>query len=305
MRHYLGSHIVQAVLTVVGISTLLFFVLRLSGDPVSLLLPLDAPPEARAVLRHELGLDASLAVQYGRFLAKLATVDFGESLRLRAPALQLVLNRLPATLTLSLTGMALAVVCGFPAGLLAAARPRSMASALAMLLAVLGQAMPVFWSGVVLILIFSVNLGWLPAFGAGDWKHLVLPAIALAGWPMARIARMVRVGMVETLQEEYIRTAWAKGLVEPVVVLKHAGSNTLISVLSVVGVELGVMLGGAIVTESIFSWPGVGRQLMEAVLARDYPLVQATVFVVAILVLVINFLVDVAYAWADPRVRVA
>jgi len=305
MRHYLGSHIVQAVLTVVGISTLLFFVLRLSGDPVSLLLPLDAPPEARAVLRHELGLDASLAVQYGRFLAKLATVDFGESLRLRAPALQLVLNRLPATLTLSLTGMALAVVCGFPAGLLAAARPRSIASALAMLVAVLGQAMPVFWSGVVLILIFSVNLGWLPAFGAGDWKHLVLPAIALAGWPMARIARMVRVGMVETLQEEYIRTAWAKGLVEPVVVLKHAGSNTLISVLSVVGVELGVMLGGAIVTESIFSWPGVGRQLMEAVLARDYPLVQATVFVVAILVLVINFLVDVAYAWADPRVRVA
>ena len=305
MRHYLGSHIVQAFLTVVGISTLLFFVLRLSGDPVSLLLPLDAPPEARAVLRHELGLDASLAVQYGRFLAKLATVDFGESLRLRAPALQLVLNRLPATLTLSLTGMALAVVCGFPAGLLAAARPRSIASALAMLVAVLGQAMPVFWSGVVLILIFSVNLGWLPAFGAGDWKHLVLPAIALAGWPMARIARMVRVGMVETLQEEYIRTAWAKGLVEPVVVLKHAGSNTLISVLSVVGVELGVMLGGAIVTESIFSWPGVGRQLMEAVLARDYPLVQATVFVVAILVLVINFLVDVAYAWADPRVRVA
>lgn len=305
MRHYLGSHIVQAILTLLGISTLLFFVLRLSGDPVSLLLPLDAPPEARAVLRHELGLDASLAVQYWRFLAKLATVDFGESLRLRAPALQLVLDRLPATLTLSLTGMALAVVCGFPAGLLAAARPHSLVSALAMLLAVLGQAMPVFWSGVVLILVFSVNLGWLPAFGAGDWKHLVLPAIALAGWPMARIARLVRIGMVEVLQEEYIRTAWAKGLVEPAVVLKHAGSNTLISVLSVVGVELGVMLGGAIVTESIFSWPGVGRQLMEAVLARDYPLVQATVFVVAILVLVINFLVDVAYAWADPRIRVA
>ena len=286
-----------------GISTLLFFVMRLSGDPVSLLMPLDAPPEARAALRRELGLDASLAVQYVRFVKRLVVFDFGDSLRLRQSALQLVLDRLPATLWLSLASMGLALGVGFGSGVFAAVRPSSWLGSLTMLLSGLGQAMPVFWSGTLLLLIFSVQLRWLPAFGAGDWRHLVLPAVALAGWPMARIARLTRVAMVETLQHDYIRTAHAKGMVERVVVLKHAAANTLISIFTVVGVELGVMLGGAIVTETIFSWPGLGRQLMEAVLARDYPLVQATVFVVALLVLTINLVVDVAYAWADPRIR--
>ena len=286
-----------------GISTLLFFVLRLSGDPVSLLLPLDAPPEARDALRRELGLDASLGVQYVSFVKRLLVFDFGDSLRLRRSALELVLSRLPATLWLSLASIVLAVGCGFLAGVLAAIRPSSWLSSVVMLCAGLGQAMPVFWSGTLLLLVFSVHLRWLPAFGAGDWRHLILPAIALAGWPMARIARLTRVAMVETLQNDYIRTAYAKGIVERVIVFKHAAANTLISILTVIGVELGVMLGGAIVTETIFSWPGLGRQLMEAVLARDYPLVQATVFVVALLVLAINLVVDVAYAWADPRIR--
>ena len=286
-----------------GISTLLFFVLRLSGDPVSLLLPLDAPPEARAALRRELGFDASISVQYVRFVKRLVAFDFGDSLRLRQSALQLVLDRLPATLWLSLISMGLALSVGFASGVLAAVRPSSWFGSLMMLLSGLGQAMPVFWSGTLLLLLFSVQLRWFPAFGAGDWRHFVLPAVALAGWPMARIARLTRVAMVETLQLDYIRTAHAKGIIERVVVLKHAAANTLISILTIIGVELGVMLGGAIVTETIFSWPGLGRQLMEAVLARDYPLVQATVFVVALLVLAINLMVDVAYAWADPRIR--
>ena len=286
-----------------GISTLLFFVLRLSGDPVSLLLPLEAPAEARESLRRELGLDASFGVQYVRFVKRLVVLDFGDSLRLRQSALHLVLTRLPATLWLSLASMGLAIGVGFTSGVLAAIRPSSWLGRIMMLLSGLGQAMPVFWSGTLLLLVFSVHLRWLPAFGAGDWRHLVLPAVALAGWPMARIARLTRVAMAETLQNDYIRTAHAKGIVERVVVLKHAAANTLISILTIVGVELGVMLGGAIVTETIFSWPGLGRQLMEAVLARDYPLVQATVFVVALLVLAINLVVDVAYAWADPRIR--
>jgi ABC-type dipeptide/oligopeptide/nickel transport system permease component len=305
MRQYLGSRLWQSLLTVVGISTLLFFVLRLSGDPVTLLLPLDAPPEARQALRRDLGLDAPLGVQYLRFVSRLARLDFGESLRLRQSALDLVLARLPATLTLALTAMKIAIVCGLAAGILAAARPRNPLSSAVMLLSGLGQAMPVFWSGTLLLLVFAVHLRWLPAFGADDWHHLVLPAIALAGWPMARIARLTRVAMAEALEQDYIRTAYAKGIVERVIVFKHAAANTLISILTVIGVELGIMLGGAIVTETIFSWPGLGRQLMEAVLARDYPLVQATVFVVALMVLAINLLVDVAYAWADPRVRLA
>jgi peptide/nickel transport system permease protein len=299
----LRSRFWQSLLTIVGISTLLFFVLRLSGDPVSLLLPLEAPPEAREALRRELGLDASFGVQYLRFVKRLLVLDFGDSLRLRQSALELVLTRLPATLWLSLASMALAIGVGFASGVLAAVRPASWLGRIMMLLSGLGQAMPVFWSGTLLLLVFSVHLRWLPAFGAGDWRHLVLPAVALAGWPMARIARLTRVAMAETLQNDYIRTAHAKGIGERIVVLKHAAANTLISILTIVGVELGVMLGGAIVTETIFSWPGLGRQLMEAVLARDYPLVQATVFVVALLVLTINLVVDVAYAWADPRIR--
>ena len=305
MHRYLGSRLWQSLLTVVGISTLLFFVLRLSGDPVALLLPLDAPPEARQALRRDLGLDESLGVQYVRFVSRLAVFDFGDSLRLRQSALDLVLARLPATLTLALTSMKIAIVCGLAAGIFAAARPRSPLSSVVMLLSGLGQAMPVFWSGTLLLLVFSVYLRWLPAFGAGNWQHLVLPAIALAGWPMARIARLTRVAMAEALEQDYVRTAHAKGMLERVIVLKHAATNTLISILTVIGVELGIMLGGAIVTETIFSWPGLGRQLMEAVLARDYPLVQATVFVVALMVLAINLVVDVAYAWVDPRVRLA
>jgi ABC-type dipeptide/oligopeptide/nickel transport system permease component len=305
MHRYLGARLWQSLLTVVGISTLLFFVLRLSGDPVALLLPLDAPPEARQALRRDLGLDASLGVQYVRFVSRLAVLDFGESLRLRQSALDLVLARVPATLTLALISMTIAIVCGLAAGIFAAARPRSPLSSGVMLLSGLGQAMPVFWSGTLLLLVFSVYLRWLPAFGAGNWQHLVLPAIALAGWPMARIARLTRVAMAEALAQDYVRTAHAKGMLERVIVLKHAATNTLISILTVIGVELGIMLGGAIVTETIFSWPGLGRQLMEAVLARDYPLVQATVFVVALMVLAINLVVDVAYAWVDPRVRLA
>ena len=305
MHRYLASRCSQTLLTVLGISTLLFFVLRLSGDPVSLLLPLEAPPEAREAMRRDLGLDAPLGVQYVRFVKRLVLLDFGDSLRLRQSSLDLVLYRLPATLTLALASMGLAVVCGLVAGILAAARPSNWLSGVMMLCSGIGQAIPVFWSGTLLLLIFAVWLRWLPAYGGGDWRHLLLPAVALAGWPMARIARITRVVMMEILQQDYIRTAYAKGIVERAIVLKHAAANMLISILTVVGVEFGSMVGGAIVTETIFSWPGLGRQLMEAVLARDYPLVQATVFVVALLVLGINLVVDVAYALVDPRVRLA
>ena len=303
MAHYVASRAGQAVLTIFGIATLLFIVLRLSGDPVSLLLPQDAPAHSRTALRHELGLDAPVGVQYARFLSRLFMLDFGDSLRLRRPALPLVMSRLPATLVLAAAAILLSLVLGLAAGIYAAARPHSWLSGVVMLLSVVGQAMPVYWSGIVMLLIFAVELHWLPVFGYGGWQHLILPAVSLAGWPLAKITRLTRVGMAEVLHEDYVRTARAKGMRESRVLWKHALHNTVVSILTVAGIEISQMIGGAVVTETIFSWPGLGRTLMEGVLSRDYPLVQATVFIVALAVVLINFMVDLGYAQADPRIR--
>jgi len=256
-------------------------------------------------MRHELGLDAPVEVQYARFLGRLFVLDFGDSLRLRRPALPLVLTRLPASLILATTAMLLSIALGLSAGIYAAARPHSWLSSVVMLLSVVGQAMPVYWSGIVMLLLFAVQLHWLPVFGYGTWRHLLLPAISLAGWPLAKITRLTRVGMADVLHEDYVRTARAKGVREPRLLWKHALRNTLVSIVTVAGIEISQMIGGAVVTETIFSWPGVGRMLMEGVLSRDYPLVQATVFVVALLVVLINFMVDLGYAQADPRIRTA
>ncbi len=288
-----------------GAATLAFFLLYLSGDPVDLLLPLDASPEARAELRRAYGFDDPLYVQYGRYLWKLAHGDFGVSLRSQEPALGLVLGRMPATLELAGAGLLFALVLGIPAGVLAALRKGTLAELLVMTLALLGQSIPVYFLGLVLIMVFGLKLHWLPISGYGTFAHLVLPTITVGTFVTASIARLTRNGVLQELRSDYVRTARAKGLSERVVVYKHALRNAAIPVVTIVGLQLGTLLSGAVITETIFAWPGMGRFVLLAVEQGDFPVVQASVIVFALLLALVNLAVDLAYLWLDPRVRYA
>ncbi len=288
-----------------GAATLAFFLLYLSGDPVDLLLPLDASPEARAELRRAYGFDDPLYVQYGRYLWKLAHGDFGVSLRSQEPALGLVLGRMPATLELAGAGLLFALLLGIPAGVLAALKKGTLAELLVMTLALLGQSIPVYFLGLVLIMVFGLKLHWLPISGYGTFAHLVLPTITVGTFVTASIARLTRNGVLQELRSDYVRTARAKGLSERVVVYKHALRNAAIPVVTIVGLQLGTLLSGAVITETIFAWPGMGRFVLLAVEQGDFPVVQASVIVFALLLALVNLAVDLAYLWLDPRVRYA
>jgi len=288
-----------------GAATLAFFLLYLSGDPVDLLLPLDASPEARAELRRAYGFDDPLYVQYGRYLWKLLHGDFGVSLRSQEPALGLVLGRMPATLELAGAGLLFALLLGIPAGVLAALKKGTLAELLVMTLALLGQSIPVYFLGLVLIMVFGLKLHWLPISGYGTLRHLVLPTITVGTFVTASIARLTRNGVLQELRSDYVRTARAKGLAERVVVYKHALRNAAIPVVTIVGLQLGTLLSGAVITETIFAWPGMGRFVLLAVEQGDFPVVQASVIVFALLLALVNLAVDLAYLWLDPRVRYA
>jgi len=288
-----------------GAATLAFFLLYLSGDPVDLLLPLDASPEARAELRRAYGFDDPLYVQYGRYLWKLAHGDFGVSLRSQEPALGLVLGRMPATLELAGAGLLFALLLGIPAGVLAALKKGTFAELLVMTLALLGQSIPVYFLGLVLIMVFGLKLHWLPISGYGTIRHLILPTITVGTFVTASIARLTRNGVLQELRSDYVRTARAKGLSERVVVYKHALRNAAIPVVTIVGLQLGTLLSGAVITETIFAWPGMGRFVLLAVEQGDFPVVQASVIVFALLLALVNLAVDLAYLWLDPRVRYA
>ncbi len=288
-----------------GAATLAFFLLYLSGDPVDLLLPLDASPEARAELRRAYGFDDPLYVQYGRYLWKLAHGDFGVSLRSQEPALGLVLGRMPATLKLAGAGLLFALILGIPAGVLAALKKGTFAELLVMTLALLGQSIPVYFLGLVLIMVFGLKLHWLPISGYGTIRHLILPTITVGTFVTASIARLTRNGVLQELRSDYVRTARAKGLSERVVVYKHALRNAAIPVVTIVGLQLGTLLSGAVITETIFAWPGMGRFVLLAVEQGDFPVVQASVIVFALLLALVNLAVDLAYLWLDPRVRYA
>ncbi len=288
-----------------GAATLAFFLLYLSGDPVDLLLPLDASPEARAELRRAYGFDDPLYVQYGRYLWKLLHGDFGVSLRSQEPALGLVLGRMPATLELAGAGLLFALLLGIPAGVLAALKKGTLAELLVMTLALLGQSIPVYFLGLVLIMVFGLKLHWLPISGYGTLRHLVLPTITVGTFVTASIARLTRNGVLQELRSDYVRTARAKGLTERVVVYKHALRNAAIPVVTIVGLQLGTLLSGAVITETIFAWPGMGRFVLLAVEQGDFPVVQASVIVFALLLALVNLAVDLAYLWLDPRVRYA
>lgn len=303
MHRFVARRLIQSLFVLFGVSLFVFGLLQLSGDPVSLLLPPDATPEDRERLERQLGFDRPIYVQYASYMAGAMRGDFGVSLRSGQPAMGLVLERLPATLELTAAAMMLTVILAFPLGIIAAIFRGRAIDRLVMAVALLGQSVPVFFLGIVLILILGVQLGWFPVAGRGGVSHLVLPTVTLGFYSMARTARLVRSGMLEVLRSEYIITARAKGLPESVVIRRHALKNALIPIITVLGLDLATLLGGAVITETVFSWPGLGRLIIYSIETRDYPVVQAAVFLIALCYIVINFIVDVLYAYVDPRVR--
>lgn len=303
MYTYLLRRILQMIPVLVGITLIVFLLVRLTGDPVVLMLGEDARLEDIERLRVELGLDRPLYVQYGIFMQDLMRGEFGVSYRYRQQALPLVLERLPATGELALASFLIAVVISIPAGVISALRQYSIADYLATNVAVLGQAMPNYWLGIMLILLFSVILGWLPASGRGGIIHLILPALTLGTALAAVLMRLMRSAMLEVMRQDFVTTARSKGLSERVIIFKHAMRNALIPYVTVLGLQVAVLLGGAIITEQVFAWPGMGRIALIAVNARDMSIVQAVVFVMAMIVMLVNFLVDIIYAVIDPRIH--
>jgi len=304
MTTYLLRRILIALPTLLGVVVLVFLMVRLApGDPAVLLAGEFATPETLEAIRARYGLDRGLPEQFLIYLEALLRGDLGESARSRRPVLEELKTYFPNTLELASAAILVAVLTGIPLGILAALRPGSSLDLSVMVLALLGVSMPVFWFGLLAILIFSVGLGWFPVAGKGTLAHLILPAITLGINATALLARMTRGTLLEVLSQDYIRTARAKGLAERVVIFKHALRNALIPVVTVVGLEFGTLLSGAVITETIFAWPGLGQLLVGSILARDYPVVQGAVLLVAITFVLINLLVDLLYATIDPQVR--
>ena len=303
MRAYFLSRLAQTLLVVFLSLTAVFFLARLGGDPVLLFLPMDIQAKDINEFRERLGFNDPLPVQYGRFMAGAVRGDFGESLRYKQDALGLVLERLPATLKLGGSALLLTFLLAIPVGVISAMRRGSVWDFVGMGGAVLGQAIPGFWLGLMLIYLFSVQLGWLPTGGTGGVVHYVMPVLVLASFYAARIARLTRSAVLDVLGEDFILTARAKGLAELVVVAKHTLRNAAIPIVTLAGLETGQLLGGAVITETIFAWPGVGRLTVQALLNRDFPLVLAAVFVISLTYTLTNLAVDLLYGWIDPRTR--
>ena len=303
MRQYIVGRLAQFVVVMVGISIITFVLTYVLGDPLSVLLPLDAPKEQRDVFRHQLGLDQPLPLQYLRFAAGALHGDFGDSFLMRKPAVALVLERFPATLQLAVAGMAVAVAIALPLGTLAAYRRRSPIDSVCTLLAVAGQAVPIYWLGLMLIIVFAVHLRVLPASGYGKPDNFVLPTLALGVFLAPITMRLVRSSMIDVLDQDYIRTARTKGLSEAGVLLRHAAKNAALPVVSVLGLQFGQLLGGAVVTETTFSWPGVASFTVDSISNADYPVVQAAVVLLAALISLVNLGVDLALGALDPRIR--
>ncbi|MGQ0569436.1 MAG: ABC transporter permease [Armatimonadota bacterium] len=304
MWAYIVKRLLLTIPVLFGVAFVVFAMVRvIPGDPAQIIAGEAATKEFVEAIRKDLGLDRPLLAQFASFTGNLLRGDLGRSIRSRAPVAIELWARIPNTLQLTLAGLLVAVGVGVTAGVVSAVRPYSLVDTGVMLVALAGLSMPVFWSGLMLILIFAVRLGWLPAVGTGSLAHLVLPAVTLGGATAAIIARMTRSSMLEVLRSDFIRTARAKGLAEPSVVNRHAFRNALIPVITVVGLQMGTLLSGAVLTESVFAWPGVGRLLIEGILARDYPIVQASVLVVALAFVLVNLAVDVLYAVVDPRIH--
>ena len=303
MRAYVLSRLGQTVLVVLLSLTAVFGMVRLSGDPVLLFMPMDIQAKDVNEFRQRLGFNDPLPVQYARFMAGALRGDFGESLRYRRDALGLVLERLPATALLAATSILLTLVIAVPLGVLTAVRRDTFVDHAGTVATVLGQATPGFWLGLMLIYVFSVQLRWLPTGGMGGVAHLVMPSVVLAAFFSARIARLTRSSVLDTLNEDYVKTARAKGLGEGRVIGKHTLRNSAIPIVTLAGLEAGQVLGGAVITETIFAWPGLGRLTVQALLNRDFPVVLAAVFFISLMYTMINLVVDLVYGWLDPRVH--
>ncbi len=304
MAAYIIRRVIYAVFVLWGALTVIFMVVRiLPGDPASLMLGAGATQEEADVLRSNLGLDASLPVQYVRFISDAVRLDFGDSLWLNRPVLDSVTERILATGRLAVAAMIIALLISFPLGILAALKQRSFIDYLVSILSLIGQSVPSFWLGIMFILIFARQLRLLPSSGSQTWQHLILPAVTLALPLVGVLTRLVRSGLLEVMHEDYIRTARAKGLAPPNVLTRHAMRNMLIPVITVIGIQLGNLLGGAVIVETVFGWPGIGRLLVNAIFQRDYPLVQASILFITATFILINLLVDISYVYLDPRIR--
>ncbi len=306
MLPYLTRRLLQALLVVLGVSLIVFLLIRITpGDPVRAYLGETATEEQVTAYRQYLGYDQPLPIQYVRFLERAAVGDLGRSLFYHEPAIQVLVEHLPATLQLAVLALVLSLLVAIPLGVLSAVQRDSFWDYAGMVLAMLGQSLPAFWLGLVLMLLFAVDWRLLPTAGYGTWQHLVLPSVTLGAYLAGLFTRLVRSGMLEVLGDDYIRTARAKGVSERAVLYRHAFRNMAIPLVTVVGLQFGTLLGGAIVVETVFSWPGVGTAAITAIGARDYSLVQAVVLSVSVFFVFINLLVDVLYAYIDPRIRYA
>lgn len=304
MKKHIAKRLLLALPTLFGVVTLVFLVIHLiPGDPVEFMLGETAQQADKVKLRSDLGLDLPIAVQYFRFLSGLVQGDLGTSFHFRQPVFSLIMQRLPATIELSLGALVIALSIAIPLGVLSAVKPYSFVDKGSLLIALLGVSMPNFWLGPILIIIFSINLGWFPVSGKGDLSHLILPAVTLGSSMAGILTRMVRSSLIDILKEDYIKTARAKGLPEHVVLLKHALRNALLPVITIIGLQFGSLLAGSIITETIFSWPGIGRLTIQAIFSRDYPLVQGCVMIIALGYVFINLLTDLVYVWIDPRIK--
>jgi ABC-type dipeptide/oligopeptide/nickel transport system permease component len=295
--------LVRLVVVAVGVSLVTFSILHVSGDPVSLMMP-EAPESDRAVLREAMGFNDPIAVQFVRFTGDALRGNFGNSFFHRAPALPLVLERMPTTLTLTLLAMLLALAVALPVGIVSAVRRNSVLDHVATAVVFLGQSMPVFWTGIMLILLFAVQWRMLPVSGWDSWWAAVLPAVTLGTFSAPLLLRIVRSSMLDVINLDYVRTARAKGVSEWFVICRHALTNAALPLVTVAGLQFGLLLGGAVITETVFAVPGVGRLIVTAIRQLDFPVVQAGVFLLAMIIVSVNFLVDILYIYLNPQIRV-
>lgn len=303
MGKYILQRIFHGVLVLLGVSIVVFLLMHLGGDPVAVLLPLDTPLEDVEIFRHKMGFDRPLPVQYLYFLSRAVRGDFGYSYHYRTDAMSLVLERMPATIKLTVAALFVSLALSLPAGIVAALNKGSLLDVLVRVFVLVGQAVPGFWLALILIMVFAVRLRWLPVSGSQGWQSLILPAITAGSFSVATVTRLLRSSLLEVLGANYVRTARSKGLPSRVVVARHALKNAAIPVVTMVGLQVGWLLGGAVISEVVFAYPGIGRLAVTAISYRDLPVIQSFVAITSLIVVLINLFMDILYSWLDPRIR--
>ncbi len=303
MQRYFLSRIGQSIAIIIGVLFLVFFMVRVTGDPAALMMSRNATQEDVEAFREKMGFNRPIYVQFADFITHAIRGDFGNSLRYRMPAMQLVLERIPATVELASVALLIALVISIPLGLISGSRPGTAWDFLARALGLIGQSVPNFWLALILIIIFAVNLQWFPSFGRDDWKSVVLPAVSLALFPMGQFVRLTRATVLDVRSQNYVRTAYSKGLSKRTVYFQHILRNVALSLISIIGIQFGYLLSGSIYIEFIFSWPGIGQMIAESVAGRDFPLIQAIAIFTSVVIVLINLLTDMAYVIIDPRIK--